>query len=104
MVSILRRSPGRSQRPKLLFETGLATRVYVPRADVAPAALERAEKRTVCPYKGEATYWRVDGIEDAAWSYEAPLAEAAKVAGHVSFDAEGVEVELGPPSADVPTA
>jgi uncharacterized protein (DUF427 family) len=97
------REIARSQRPKLLFETGLAARVYVPRADIAATALERAEKRTVCPYKGEATYWRVAGIEDAAWSYEAPLAEAAKVQGHVSFDADGIEVELGPPSADVPS-
>jgi uncharacterized protein (DUF427 family) len=94
----------RSERPKLLFETGLATRVYIPRADVAAGALRRAGKRTVCPYKGEATYWTVSGIADAAWSYEAPLAEAAKIAGHVSFDADGVDVELGPPSADVPTA
>jgi uncharacterized protein (DUF427 family) len=93
----------RTERPKLLFETGLATRVYVPRADVAAGALTPAEKRTVCPYKGQATYWSLDGIPDAAWSYEAPLAEAAKVAGHVSFDAEGVEVEVGSPSADVPT-
>jgi uncharacterized protein (DUF427 family) len=94
----------RSERPKLLFETGLATRVYIPRADVAAGALRPAEKRTICPYKGQATYWSLDGIADAAWSYEAPLAEAAKVAGHVSFDADGVEVELGPPSADLPTA
>jgi uncharacterized protein (DUF427 family) len=94
----------RSERPKLLFETGLQTRVYIPRADVAAGALTRADKRTVCAYKGEATYWSLDGIADAAWSYEAPLAEAAKIAGHVSFEAEGVEVELGPPSADVPTA
>jgi uncharacterized protein (DUF427 family) len=97
------REIARSPRPKLLFETGLGTRVYVPRADIAAAALTRAEKRTVCPYKGEATYWAVDGIEDAAWSYEAPLAEAAKIQGHVCFDADGVEVELGPPSADVPS-
>jgi uncharacterized protein (DUF427 family) len=94
----------RSERPKLLFETGLDTRVYVPRADVAAAALKPAEKRTVCPYKGEATYWALDGIPDAAWSYEAPLAEATKIQGHVSFDAAGVDVELGPPSADVPTS
>jgi uncharacterized protein (DUF427 family) len=92
----------RSERPKLLFETGLPTRVYVPRADVDAGALVRAEKRTICPYKGEATYWSLDGIAGAAWSYEAPLAEATKIQGHVSFDAEGVEVELGPPSADVP--
>ena len=94
----------RSERPKLLFETGLATRVYVPRADVVAGALTPSETRTVCPYKGQATYWSLDGIADAAWSYEAPLAEAAKIAGHVSFDAEGVEVELGAPRAEVPTS
>jgi uncharacterized protein (DUF427 family) len=93
-----------TERPKLLFETGLETRVYIPRADIAAGALTQAEKRTVCPYKGQATYWSLDSIADAAWSYEAPLAEAAKIAGHVSFDAKGVEVDVGPPSADVPTS
>jgi uncharacterized protein (DUF427 family) len=93
----------RSERPKLLFETSLDTRVYIPRADVVAGALTPSEKRTVCPYKGQATYWSLDGVPDAAWSYEAPLAEAAKIAGHVSFDAEGVEVELGAPRAEVPT-
>ena len=71
---------------------------------MAAGALSPAAKRTTCPYKGEATYWTVDGIADAAWSYEAPLAEAAKVQGHVSFDADGIEVELGPPSAGFPSA
>jgi uncharacterized protein (DUF427 family) len=94
----------RSERPKLLLETGLAPRVYVPRADVAAGVLERAEKRTQCPYKGEAVYWSLPGIPDAAWSYEAPLPEAVKVQGYVSFDAEGVEVELGAPRATVPLA
>jgi uncharacterized protein (DUF427 family) len=46
----------------------------------------------------------LDGTPDAAWSYEAPLAEATKIAGHVSFDADGIEVEIGAPSADVPTS
>jgi uncharacterized protein (DUF427 family) len=91
----------RSDRPKLLIETGLPLRVYVPRADVAAGVLEQAEKRTVCPYKGEASYWSVAGTEDAAWSYEAPLPEALKVQGHVSFDAEGITVELGEPRAQL---
>jgi uncharacterized protein (DUF427 family) len=98
----------RSERPKLLFETGLPARVYVPRADVAAGALVPAEKRTVCPYKGQASYWslRVDGarIADAGWSYEAPLPEAIKVQGHVAFDADDVEVALGEPRAQVPAA
>jgi uncharacterized protein (DUF427 family) len=96
----------RSERPKLLFETGMATRVYVPRADVAAGALSVAEKRTVCAYKGQATYWSLrsngQAIEDAAWSYEAPLPEAIKIQGHVCFDADGVEVELGEPRAQLP--
>jgi uncharacterized protein (DUF427 family) len=92
-----------SARPKLLTETGLAPRVYVPSADVRPDALTRAEKRTICPYKGEATYWHVavngTRAEDAAWSYEAPLPDALRVQGHVSFDGEGVETVLDAPAA-----
>ena len=44
----------------------------------------RSEPR--CPYKGEAGYWSLPDVEDAAWSYEAPLPEAAGIAGHVAFD------------------
>ena len=91
----------RSERPKLVFETGLPTRVYVPRADVAAGTLAPAEKRTICPYKGETSYWSVAGVADAAWSYEAPLPEAGGIQGHVSFDAEGVAVELGEPRAQL---
>jgi uncharacterized protein (DUF427 family) len=93
----------RTERPKMLFETGLPPRVYVPRADIAAGVLTPSEKRTVCPYKGEASYWSVDGIADAAWSYEAPLPEAIKAQGHVSFDAAGIEVDLGEPRAQLPT-
>jgi uncharacterized protein (DUF427 family) len=93
----------RSARPKLLFETGLPPRVYVPRADVVAGVLEPTATRTICPYKGEASYWSVAGIADAAWSYETPLAEAAGVQGHVSFDGDGIEVSLGDPAAQLPT-
>ena len=91
-----------STRAKLLYETGLATRVYVPGADVVPGALAKAGKRTTCPYKGEATYWHVTGgdtrVEDGAWSYETPLLEALGIARHLSFDGEGIEVELEEPA------
>jgi uncharacterized protein (DUF427 family) len=91
-----------TDRPKLLTETSVAPRIYVPSADVRPDALSRAEKRTICPYKGEATYWdvTVDGtrVADAAWSYEAPLPDALRIQGHVCFDGEGVETELDAPA------
>jgi uncharacterized protein (DUF427 family) len=88
-----------TERPKLLFETSIPARPYLLRADVAPGVLERSETTSTCPYKGFATYWHVrtpDGalIEDAAWSYEAPLAEATSVAGHIAFDPEKVAVEV----------
>ena len=87
-----------SDRPKMLFETGLAPRPYLLRADVLPGILSLSEKSTSCPYKGEASYWnlRVNGdvLENAAWSYETPLTESLKVGGHLSFDGEGIEVSV----------
>ena len=91
----------RTRRPKLLFETSLPVRVYVPRSDVTPGVLEASETRTQCPYKGEATYLSVavDGrrIEDGAWSYDTPLPEGLKVAGDVCFLADEIDVDLGRP-------
>ena len=87
-----------SDRPKLLFETGVPPMVYLLRADVMPGVLEPSDTTSTCPYKGHATYWNVRAggqeVEDAAWGYEAPLPEALKVAGHLGFAGEGVEVTL----------
>lgn len=73
----------------LLGETGLVDRLYVPRASVS-ATLEPSGKRTVCPYKGYATYYSVrlpDGrvLDDAAWSYETPTDESRAIADLVCF-------------------
>jgi uncharacterized protein (DUF427 family) len=91
-----------SARAKLLYETGLPPMAYVPGADIVAGALAPAEKTTVCPYKGEASYWhvQVDGrrIEDGAWSYETPLAEALEIARHVCFAGDGIEVEIAEPA------
>ncbi|XRQ14187.1 DUF427 domain-containing protein [Actinomadura welshii] len=86
-----------SGRPKVLSETGLPNRLYIPAEDVRGDLLQKSTKRTVCPYKGEATYWSLEGAEDAAWSYEEPLESAAKVGGHLCFDHEALTVETQPP-------
>lgn len=87
-----------SDRPKMLFETGLAPRAYLLRADVLPGILSPSEKTTWCPYKGQASYWNVlagdEVLEDAAWSYEAPFSEGLKVGGHLSFRGDGIEVSV----------
>jgi uncharacterized protein (DUF427 family) len=91
-----------SSRAKLLYETGLPVRVYLPGADIAAGVLSPAAKRTECPYKGRATYWDVTAggkrVANGAWSYETPLPEALDVARHVSFDGKGIEVELDEPA------
>jgi uncharacterized protein (DUF427 family) len=83
-----------TDRAVVLFETGLPPRAYIPRADVT-LPIEPAEKRTVCPYKGEARYWNVGGVADAAWSYEYPRPESTGIAGHLAFDPERVNVQIG---------
>jgi uncharacterized protein (DUF427 family) len=80
-------------RARLLFETGIHTRFYVPKEDVR-GELAPSDRRSYCPYKGEASYWSVGGHEDIAWSYEAPLPDGPPVAGLVAFWDERVDVFL----------
>jgi uncharacterized protein (DUF427 family) len=88
----------RTTRPKLVFETGLPPMAYVPPADVTAGVLVPSDTRSVCAYKGEASYWSldVDGTvhADAAWSYEHPLCEATKAGGLLGFAGDGVEVTV----------
>jgi uncharacterized protein (DUF427 family) len=81
----------RSERPVVVAETGLPLRFYLPREDVA-AELRPSDTTKTCPYKGRAAYWSLEAIEDAAWSYEAPLESMLGARGHVCFDASKVDV------------
>ena len=87
-----------TDRPMLLFETGLPVRYYIPREDVATQKLGPSETRTVCPYKGIASYHSLHAggkkIEDAAWYYPAPLPESQKVRDHLCFYDGKVEIEV----------
>jgi uncharacterized protein (DUF427 family) len=83
-----------SYRARLLFETGISPRAYLPREDVREDLLTRTETETVCPYKGIASYWSAGDLEDIAWSYRNPIPEAGAIEGLVSFMGDGVEVEI----------
>jgi uncharacterized protein (DUF427 family) len=78
---------------RLLYETQLPTRFYLPCDDIV-ADLVPSPTRSYCPYKGEASYWSVLGLEDVAWSYEQPRPDAVAVAGLVSFWDHRVDVFL----------
>jgi uncharacterized protein (DUF427 family) len=77
--------------PLIVSETGNPDRFYVPRADVV-AKLERSERVSASPYMGRTTYWSTADAPEIAWSYETPLDEAARLAGYVCFEGEGIEV------------
>jgi uncharacterized protein (DUF427 family) len=87
-----------STSPRLLFETGLPARYYLPRTHVRMDLLERSQTVTHCPYKGRADTWSVRVgetlHEDLAWSYPAPLPESQKVAGLIAFYDEKLDIEV----------
>lgn len=87
---------GESRTPRLLFETGLPTRYYLPLTDVRMDLLRPSSLETYCPYKGTAGYFSLetdDGVEpDVAWIYRTPLPEGQKVAGLVSFYNERADI------------
>ena len=85
-----------STSPRLLFETGLPTRYYLPKTHVHLELLEGTDTVSHCPYKGDAEWWSVrigDRVhEDLAWSYPTSLPESQKVAGLIAFYDEKVDV------------
>ncbi len=84
-----------SDRPHLLFETGLPPRYYLPEEDVRMDLLEQSESTSICPYKGKAVYWSArigdEFFEDLAWSYPDPIVECPKIKGLLAFYPERVE-------------
>jgi uncharacterized protein (DUF427 family) len=78
-----------STNAKLLHETGHLPVYYFPLGDVRQDLLERSDKRTSCPHKGQASYWslRVGSrtAPDAVWGYEEPIGPADFLRGHVAL-------------------
>jgi uncharacterized protein (DUF427 family) len=85
-----------SRSPRILFETGLPPRYYLPLTDVRIDLLQPSDSHTSCPYKGTADYWSVDtgsGLHrDVVWIYRTPLPESQKIAGLACFYDEKVDV------------
>jgi len=79
-----------SSKVLVMYETRLAPVFYFPREDVRMDLLAKSDRRTHCPFKGNASYWTIRvgsrSAEDAAWSYEAPYDESSIVKEYVAFD------------------
>lgn len=91
-VRIAGRVVARSDRATLLLERGCPPRWYLPPADVRLDLLSGSSTTTVCPFKGQATYWSYEPAgpdgHDVAWSYEDPVPAMAPIRGLICFWAE----------------
>ncbi|KAF9052458.1 DUF427-domain-containing protein [Hymenopellis radicata] len=84
-------------KPRLLFETSLITRTYIPMTDCRLDLLVPSELTTGCPYKGEASYYHIqvspnNRKENVVWWYRNPNLECAAINGFLAFYDEKVDV------------
>lgn len=94
-------------RPRLLFETGLPTRYYIPKLDVRQDVLRPSDFHTRCPYKGEASYFDLtigDQVyRNHVWYYREPIAECPKIENHLAFFNERVDIYVDGELQERPT-
>jgi uncharacterized protein (DUF427 family) len=62
---------------------------YIPPDDVRTDLLDNSTTRTVCEFKGTASFWTIHTddrtIDDVAWSYEQPIPAFASLRGYFAF-------------------
>jgi uncharacterized protein (DUF427 family) len=87
-----------TRRAKVLFETGLPPRWYVPRDDVREELASPSDHRTGCAYKGFASYLSVRvgdrEEENLIWTYPDPRQEVASIRDYLCFFDERVDTEI----------
>jgi uncharacterized protein (DUF427 family)/acyl-CoA thioesterase len=83
-----------------LEETRHVDRLYFPEADVRWEHFDESVAHTICPFKGEASYWHLRATDErpieknVVWTYRDPFDEVAGIAGYVSFYQERLRIEL----------
>jgi uncharacterized protein (DUF427 family) len=85
-----------SRRALSLRESSYPVVLYIPLADVDPAAIAKTNHETHCPYKGVASYHSIlaggERGENAIWTYEDPYEAVAQIKDHVAFYPDRVEL------------
>lgn len=78
-----------------VLETFHPPTYYLPRSAFAPGVLVPIRRRSMCEWKGQATYFDVISgnawAEAAAWTYPTPTARFAALQDHVAVYAEPME-------------
>ncbi|ABD87155.1 DUF427 domain-containing protein [Rhodopseudomonas palustris] len=70
---------------------------YIPRQDAKQEFLERSNRSTHCPYKGDASYFSIKAgdttLENAVWSYEEPFPAMREIKDYLAFYPDKVTIE-----------
>jgi len=78
----------------LLIES-YAPDIYIPIEHIDMELMVKADTKTHCETKGDASYWTLRSeksvAQNAMWSYETPLLSCRAIAGHGAFDFNQVD-------------
>jgi uncharacterized protein (DUF427 family) len=74
-----------------VLETSQPPAFYLPPGDVALGRLSPGRGSSWCEWKGAATYWHLDDVADAAWSYTSPTPTFDAIRDHLAFYAQKVD-------------
>jgi uncharacterized protein (DUF427 family) len=87
-----------TRRARVLFETALPPRWYIPPEDVRTDLLEPMDLSAGCAYKGFARYWSAttpEGVVPAlAWAYDEPRREVEPIRGMRCFFNERTDITI----------
>lgn len=85
-----------SENAILMREGDYPPVIYIPLDDIRTDLLAPTNTSTHCPFKGQASYWRIAADEagaDIMWAYEAPYDEMAEIGGYAAFYGDRVSIE-----------
>jgi uncharacterized protein (DUF427 family) len=95
VVSVAGRIVADTREALTLREAAYPAVQYIPRKDVDMALLERTDRATYCPYKGDCSYFSIpvggNRSINAVWSYEAPYAAVTSIKDHLAFYPDRVD-------------
>ena len=83
-----------TERPVLIFETGLPPRYYIPKMDVRMDLLEEGSRTTHCAYKGTAPHYSFRNestAENIAWHYPFPNPGFEQIQNMLAFYQERID-------------
>jgi uncharacterized protein (DUF427 family) len=101
VVSVAGRVIADTREALTLREASYAAVLYIPRKDVDMSALERTDRVTYCPYKGDCAYYSIPAggarSVNAVWTYETPHPAVAPIESHLAFYPDRVDaIEVRP--------